>query len=264
MFRRGNKCSQLNYLRSKTKLIKQNNNEAAVCLQARQRLPCNAKFIIKCGECCREREGGQLRWQLWSLLHCPGWKREQPKLKDVGVMFAMKEYCVVTTPHWAFHPSTGRVRHRMILQFDDPDFLFEKSVQIDPSSPDGHWRPIIPIVHWSVIPRPWCQDSHHHEALYVTLPLMDVAPLMMELLMTLSSGCTVVAGGSRLGLVDYVLQTYKSVGTLAALTPSVLRPCHTSLPLLPPPSLQTWSKPQAAVSCEKPTQQSSNWNWLKS
>ena len=108
MFRRGNKCSQLNYLRSKTKLIKQNNNEAAVCLQARQRLPCNAKFIIKCGECCREREGGQLRWQLWSLLHCPGWKREQPKLKDVGVMFAMKEHCVVTTPHWAFHPSAGR------------------------------------------------------------------------------------------------------------------------------------------------------------
>ena len=114
----------------------------------------------------REREGGQLRWQLWSSLHCPWWKREQPELKDVGVMFAMKEYCVVTTPHWAFHPSTaGRVRHRMILQFDDPDFLFEKSVQIDPSSPDGHWRPIIPIVHWSVIPGPWCQDSHHHQAL---------------------------------------------------------------------------------------------------
>ena len=27
----------------------------------------------------------------------PGEKREQPELKDVGVMFAMKEYCVVTT-----------------------------------------------------------------------------------------------------------------------------------------------------------------------
>ena len=26
-------------------------------------------------------------------------KREQPELKDVGVMFAMKEHCVVTTLH---------------------------------------------------------------------------------------------------------------------------------------------------------------------
>ena len=110
----------------------------------------------------------------------------------------------------------------------------------------------------------WSRGRDVRIAITMRLSLMDVAPLMMELLMTLSSGCTVVAGGSRLGLVDYVLQTYKSVGTLAALTPSVLRPCHTSLPLLPPPSLQTWSKPQAAVSCEKPTQQSSNWNWLKS
>ena len=30
MFQRGNKCSQLNYLRSKTKLIRQQYNEAAV------------------------------------------------------------------------------------------------------------------------------------------------------------------------------------------------------------------------------------------
>ena len=36
---------------------------------------------------------------------------------------------------------------------------------IPPLLADGHWRPIIPIVHWSVIPGPWCQDSHHHQAL---------------------------------------------------------------------------------------------------
>ena len=36
---------------------------------------------------------------------------------------------------------------------------------IPPPLADGHWRPIIPIVHWSVIPGPWCQDSHHHQAL---------------------------------------------------------------------------------------------------
>ena len=153
----------------------------------------------------------------------------------------------------------------MILQFDDPDFLFEKSVQIDPSSPDGHWRPIIPIVHWSVIPRPWCQDSHHHEALYVTLPLMAVAPLMMELLMTVEPrmhGCCrgLSAGPRWLCFTDLQVSWDSEQPSLHLFSGLVIRHCPSS----PPTSLQTWSKPQAAVSCEKPTQQSSNWNWLKS
>ena len=145
----------------------------------------------------RER-GGQLRWQLWSSLHCPWWKREQPELKDVGVMFAMKEYCVVTTPHWAFHPSTaGR-----------------------PSPPQNDftiwWSRFLiwkVCTDWSLLPwlmvtgdqlsqlstGLWSQGRDVRIAITmrrsVTLPLMDVATLMMELLMTLSSGCTVVAGG---------------------------------------------------------------------
>ena len=134
---------------------------------------------------------------------------------------------------------------------------------IPPLLADGHWRPIIPIVHWSVIPGPWCQDSHHHEALCPAPPdgcrhsddrAVDDSQLRMH-------GCCRGLGWASL-IMFYRLTS--QLGLWAALTPSVLRPCHTSLPLLPPTSLPTWSKPQAAVSCEKPTQQSSNWNWLKS
>ena len=115
----------------------------------------------------------------------------------------------------------------MIWQFSDPDFLFEKSVYA--VIPPGHWWPIIPIVHWAVIRRPDVRIT-----IIITMSRSWAPP----------GGCHPVDDGveelhwaqdARLlpgagpGLSDYVLQSYKSVGT-----PSVLRPCHTSLPLPPP------------------------------
>ena len=97
MFQRGNKCSQLNYLRSKTKLIRQQYNEAAVSRPASLVMLSSLSSAVNVAE----RGEGGLPPVLTALKppHCPGEEREQPELKDVGVMFAMKEFCVVTTLH---------------------------------------------------------------------------------------------------------------------------------------------------------------------
>ena len=94
----------------------------------------------------RRIEGGgqQLRWQLWSSRHCPWWKEGTAReLKDVGVMFAMKEYCAVTTPHW-----------EPFIRHNDFTILWSRFLiwKVCTEWSLIWWSPIIPIVHWAVIP----------------------------------------------------------------------------------------------------------------
>ena len=165
MFKRGNKCSQLNYLRSKTKLIRQQYNEAAVSRPASLVMLSSLSSAVNVAE--RGEGGLPLCWQLWSPPHCPGEEREQPELKDVGVMFAMKEYCVVTTPHWAFHPPSP------------PQWFYNFLIQISYlKSPCWSLVTNYPNCPLSCDPGAWCQESHHQPL--VTLPPVDVTQLMME------------------------------------------------------------------------------------
>lgn len=170
----------------------------------------------------RRIEGGgqQLRWQLWSSRHCPWWKEGTAReLKDVGVMFAMKEYCAVTTPHW-----------EPFIRHNDFTILWSRFLiwKVCTEWSLIWWSPIIPIVHWAVIP---------DVRITITILCHDVTlPPMMELL-TEFSGCTVVAGGWASRWLCFT-ELQVSWDSQSPLTPSVLRPCHTSLPL-PPPSLQT-------------------------
>ena len=197
MFKRGNKCSQLNYLRSKTKLIKQNNNEAAVCLQAGQRVACNAKFIIKCGECCRERErGGATALTALKLTSLSLVKEGTARVKrcwshvcnegvlccnDSALSLSSIRRPAQSATEW-FYNLMIQISYLKSLYRLIPPLLMVTGDQLSQLSTGL-----------------WSQGRDVRIAitirLSVTLPLMDVATLMMELLMTLSSGCTVVAGG---------------------------------------------------------------------
>ena len=150
-----------------------------------------------------EGGGQQLRWQLWSSRHCPWWKEGTAReLKDVGVMFAMKEYCAVTTPHW-----------EPFIRHNDFTILWSRFLiwKVCTEWSLIWWSPIIPIVHWAVIP---------DVRITITSPCHDVT---MSRSPRWWSCCWLSFQDARLlpgagPLVDYVLQSYKSVGTLRALS----------------------------------------------
>ena len=180
VFRGGNKCSQLDYLRSKTKLIRQQSWSS--CLQARPRCLVMLSSLSSAANAAQRGDGGGCHRadSSQAQLHCPWWKEGTARVKRCRSHVCNEGVLCCNDCALSLSSAT------MILQFYDPDFLFEKSVQSDPSAPDWHWWPIISIVHWAVIWWPWCQD--HQPQLCVTLPLM------MELCL-LNIGCTVIAGG---------------------------------------------------------------------
>ena len=183
MFRRGNKCSQLNYLRSKTKLIRQHNTEAAVSRPGSLVMLSSLSSAVNVAK-REEKRGGYHRADSSEALLIVLVKRRNSSWSHVcneGVL------CCNDSALSLSSAST------MIWQFSDLDFLFEKSVRRDPSWSLVTNYPNCPL---SSDPEAWCQDHHHHH--YVTLlssPWWMSPSWWWSGGATLSSGCTAIAGG---------------------------------------------------------------------
>ena len=213
MFKRGNKCSQLNYLRSKTKLIRQQYNEAAVSRPASLVMLSSLSSAVNVAE---RGEGGAATVLTALKPSSLSWWREGTARAKRCWSHVCNEG-VLCRNDSALSLSSAQSA-TMILQFSDPDFLFEKSLLVT-----GDQLSQLSTELWSgglMSGEPSSAPCHAPPG--GCHPVDDGAELC------LAQDARLLPGAGP-GLSDYVLQSYKSVGT-----PSVLRPCHTSPPLPPP------------------------------